>query len=96
MEVPGLGVESELHLLAYSIATAVADPSHISYTAACCLWQCQILKPLRETRDRICILMDTSQVLSPLSHNGNSSRHCNVLTHFILATLSGTITALIL
>ena len=29
MEVPRLGVESELKLLAYTIATATSDPSHI-------------------------------------------------------------------
>ena len=31
MEVPGLGVESELQLLAYTkaTATAIADPSHV-------------------------------------------------------------------
>ena len=29
MEVPQLGVELELHLLAYTIATAMPDPSYI-------------------------------------------------------------------
>ena len=29
MEVPGLGVESELQLLVYTIATAMLDLSHI-------------------------------------------------------------------
>ena len=29
LEVPGLGVESELHLLAYATATGTPDPSHI-------------------------------------------------------------------
>ena len=29
---------------------------------------------LSETRDRTCILTDTSQVLNPLSHSGNSQR----------------------
>ena len=29
MEVPGLGVESELQLLAYTIAMATTNPSHI-------------------------------------------------------------------
>ena len=37
------------------------------------LWQCQIFNPLSEARDQTHILMDTSQVLNPLSHNGNSS-----------------------
>ena len=29
VEVPRLGVESELQLLAYAIATAMPDPSHV-------------------------------------------------------------------
>ena len=36
------------------------------------LWQCQILNPLGKARDRTYVLMDTSRVLNPLSHNGNS------------------------
>ena len=34
--------------------------------------QCQILNPLSEAKDQTHILVDTSQVLNPLSHNGNS------------------------
>ena len=62
MEVPRLGVKSELQLLAYTIATATEDPSHI-----CNLhhssWQCQILNPVSEARDRTHNLMDTSRIL---------------------------------
>ena len=39
----------------------------------CSLWPCQILNLLSEARDRTCILMDTSWVLNPLSHNRNST-----------------------
>ena len=50
MEVPKLGVESELQLLAYTTATAMQDPSQV-----CDLQhssrQCQILDPLSEARD---------------------------------------------
>ena len=57
MEVPRLGVESELWLLACTTATATPDPSCV-----CDLlhssWQCQILKPLIKVRDRTCVLMD--------------------------------------
>ena len=56
MDVPRLGVKWELQLPAYTIATAT-----------------QILNPLsKEAMDQIYILMDTSRVRNPLSHNGNS------------------------
>ena len=61
VEVPRLGSELELQLLAYTIATAAWDPSHV-----CDLHnssqQCQILNPLSEARDRTLILMVPSQV----------------------------------
>ena len=85
MEVPWLGVELELQLLAYTTATATPDPSHI-----CVLYhslqQCQILNPLDKARDRTLILMDTSQVLNPLSHNGNSTYNYNII--FLLFSLA--------
>ena len=61
MEVPRLGVESELQHPAYITATAMQDPSCIcdSHHRS---WQCWILKPLSQARDRTCILMDTSWV----------------------------------
>ena len=56
MEVPRLGVKSELHLLAYTTATATSDPSH-----ACNLhhssWQCWISNPLSKARDQTYNLM---------------------------------------
>ena len=55
MEVPRLGVESELQLPACTTATATPDPSHI-----CDLlhssWQRRILNPLSEARDQTYIL----------------------------------------
>ena len=61
MEVPRLGVEVELQLLAYTTATAMPNPSR-----ACDRhhgsWQCRILNPLSEARDQIIILMDPSLV----------------------------------
>ena len=61
MEVPRLGVELELQLLAYTTATATRDPSLI-----CDLHhssqQCWILNPLGKARDQTHILMDPSQV----------------------------------
>ena len=59
MEVPKLGVESELWPPAYTTGTATRNPS-----CACDLhhgsWQGQILNPLSEARDRTHVLMDTS------------------------------------
>ena len=61
MEVPRLGVESELQLLGYATAIATEDPSRI-----CNLHhssrQHQILNLLSGARDWTHILMDTSQV----------------------------------
>ena len=84
MEVPRLGAESELQLLTYATATATRYPSgncdlHRS------LQQCQILNPLSHARYQTLLLVDTSWVLNPLSHNGNS-RPRNIEGKF-LATL---------
>ena len=61
MEVPSLGVESELQLLAYATATATPDPCHI-----CDLHhssqQRRILNPLSKARDQTCVLVDASWV----------------------------------
>ena len=66
MEVPRLDVELELQLLATATATstAIGDPSHI-YNLLYSLWQCWILNPLSEVRDRAHLLRDTSWVLNP-------------------------------
>ena len=50
MEVPRLGVESELQLLAYSIATAMPDPSQVSDPGHSS-WQHRILNPLNKASD---------------------------------------------
>ena len=61
MEVPRLGVESELQLPAYTTGTATWDPSRV-----CNLYhssrQHQIPDPLSEAMDRNHILMDTSRI----------------------------------
>ena len=71
MEVPRLGVELELRLLACTTATVAWDPNHI-FDLCCSLRRCWILNPLREVRGHTHILKDTSRILNPLSHNGNS------------------------
>ena len=57
-EVPRLGVESELQLLAYDTAAATWDPSRICDSS----WQPWILSPLSEAMDQTLILMDPSRV----------------------------------
>ena len=71
MEVPRLGVKSELQLPAYATATTTRDPSHICDLCHSLL-QHWILNLLGEVRDPTHSIMETSQVLNPLSHNGNS------------------------
>ena len=63
-------MDSELGRLA--TATAMPDPGHVCdlYLS---LWQHQSPNPLTEARDQTCILTDTSWVLNPLSHSGNST-----------------------
>ena len=61
MEIPRLGVESELQLLPYGTAIAMWDPSHV-----CDLHhssqQCQILNPLSKARDGTHNLMVPSRI----------------------------------
>jgi len=71
MEVPRLGVESELQLPAYATAIATQDPSRV-FDLCHSSQQRQILNPLSEARDRTCVLMDTSRVCEPPSHDRNS------------------------
>ena len=59
MEVPRLGVELQLQLLASATGTAAPDMNLI-----CDLhhWQHQILNPLSKARDQTFILMDAHQI----------------------------------
>ena len=61
MEVPRLGVESELQLSTYTTVTATWDPSrtHDLLQSSQQLW---ILNPLSKARDRTEVLMDTGWV----------------------------------
>ena len=69
MEVPSLGVKSELQVPAYTTTTVKPDPSCILHHS---LEQCQMLNSLSKARDQTHILMDISQILILLSHNGHS------------------------
>ena len=60
MEVPRLGIESDLQLLAYTTTTAMQDPSLVC-DLHCSSQQCRILNPLSEARDRTHVFMDTSR-----------------------------------
>ena len=60
-EVPRLGVNLELQLLAYLTATAMPDPScfcDLHHSS----WQCRILNPLSEVRDQTHNLMVPSRI----------------------------------
>ena len=78
MEVPRLGVESELQPPAYTVATATRDPSRVCdlHHSSLQRWS---LNSLSKARDRTCILMDPRRVCKPLSHEGNSLRQFLIL-----------------
>ena len=61
MEVPRLEIQSELHLWAYTKATATQDPSLVC-DLHCSSRQCWILNPLSEAGDQTLVLTDTSWV----------------------------------
>ena len=61
MEVPRLGVESELLLPAYATATATPDPSLVCDLHHS-LRQCWILNPLSKARHQNSVLMNASQI----------------------------------
>ena len=75
MEVPRLGVKSELQMLAYTIVTTTQDLSHI-----CDLHhssqQCWIPNPLTEARDRTRILMVASQIRFHCATTGTLKMTC--------------------
>ena len=85
MEVPRLGVSSELPLPAYTTATATQDPSQICelHHSSQQLW---ILNPLREARDRTRNLMVPSQMISTAP--GHESTGAAKATKWLVCTFS--------
>ena len=69
MEVPGVGVESELQL------EPMQQTLHLNHICnlCCTMWQHWILNPLSEARDGTCILRHYVKFFTWLSHSGNSS-----------------------
>ena len=61
MDVPRLGVKSELQLLAYATATTMLDLSLI-FDLHHSSQQRWIVNPLNKARDRTLVLMDTSWI----------------------------------
>ena len=83
MEGPRLGVELEPQLPAYTTATATSDPSricHLHHSSR----QRRLLNPLREARERTCVLMDARRVLNPLNHSGDAKKHFKKWVFFLL------------
>ena len=69
MEVPRLGVESELQPLAnpqphQTLATLVTSQQH------------RILNPLREAKDGTCVLMDPNQIRFHCARMGAPAENC--------------------
>ena len=63
MEVPRLGVQSELQLLAYAKATATLDLTHV-WKLHHSSGQGQILNPVNKARDQTRILMELSRFVN--------------------------------
>ena len=74
MEVPWLGVKSELQLPAHATATATWDLSLVC-SLQHSLWQHWILNPLSKARDQIHILVDTSWVPYHSATKGTPGLH---------------------
>ena len=75
MEVPRLGLESELLLLACTIATAMPDLSLV-FDLHHSSWQHQNLNPLSEARSQTRILMDTSRICFQRTMMGTPPMTC--------------------
>ena len=80
MEVPRLGFQSELQLLAYTTATATWDLNLI-FDLHHSSWQHQILNPPSMARDLIFVLMDASQIRFHCATMGTPLIHFFTVKH---------------
>ena len=86
MEVPRLGVQSELQLPAYTTTTATWGLSHV-FDLHHSSRQCQILNPRNKARDGTRNLSVPSRLHVCFSHNGNSSDDLHILTDLFFLAL---------
>ena len=84
MEVSGLGVESELQLLAYVTATATECPSYICNLHTTAHHNTGSFNPRSEARDQTRILMDTSWVRYRWTTRGSPPRVIWIFQAFYL------------
>ena len=82
MEVPRLGIQSELLLPAYTTATATPDPSCV-FDLYHSSWQRQIFNPLSEARGRTCNLMVPNQIHFHCAMTG-TPRRLRIIIFFTL------------
>ena len=85
MEVPRLGVESELQLPAYTTDTGTWDLSQVCELHRSSR-QCRVLTPLIEARDQTHILMGIHEGLLPLSYNGDAVSSGQVMCDSLCGT----------
>ena len=83
MEVPRLRVESEL---TYTTATAMPDLSHVCELHHSS-WQCWILNPLSEARDRTYILMDPGRIW--FYHTTMGTPFFHIIFHHVSSQVTG-------
>ena len=81
-------IKAALQLPAHATATATRDPRPI-FNLCCSSRQHGIPKPMIETRDQNWVLVDTSWVLNPLSHNGNFQSFFHSTNFYWSATILG-------
>ena len=92
MDIPRLGVESELQLLAYATARAMADLSHICNPHHC-LQPCWIFLSTEQGQGLNLHPVYTGWILNPLIHNGNPRKFVTLTSLSLwLSVMAGLVT----